>query len=103
MGEEKDGKIIANKIDKHRKKKPINPNFTTACFNNKRSKKKLSVIIKRNPATKTFQAIRMFVNKEITELMLGLIKATKLLSNNGGMLIVVSFHSLEDKNSKKFF
>ena len=57
---------------------------------------------KKNPATKTFQAIRIFVNKEITELMLGLIGATKLLSD-GGILVVVSFHSLEDKIVKNFF
>ena len=57
---------------------------------------------KRNPATKTFQAIRIFVNQELTELILGLIEAAKLLSN-GGVLIVVSFHSLEDKIVKNFF
>ena len=57
---------------------------------------------KKNPATKTFQAIRIFVNKELTELILGLIEAAKLLSN-GGMIIVVSFHSLEDKIVKNFF
>ena len=57
---------------------------------------------KKNPATKTFQAIRIFVNKELTELILGLIEAAKLLSN-GGMLVVVSFHSLEDKIVKNFF
>ena len=100
LGEEKDGKIIANKIDKHRKIKPI------------KTSKELSSIIgeakknyknfKRNPATKTFQAIRIFVNKELTELMLGLIEAAKLLSN-GGILVVVSFHSLEDKIVKNFF
>jgi 16S rRNA (cytosine1402-N4)-methyltransferase len=100
LGEEKDGKIIANKIHKHRTIKPI------------KTSKELSSIIseakknyknfKRNPATKTFQAIRMFVNKELTELMLGLIEAAKLLSN-GGILVVVSFHSLEDKIVKNFF
>jgi 16S rRNA (cytosine1402-N4)-methyltransferase len=57
---------------------------------------------KRNPATKTFQAIRIFVNQELTELISGLIEAAKLLSN-GGILIVVSFHSLEDKIVKNFF
>ena len=57
---------------------------------------------KRNLATKTFQAIRIFVNKELTELISGLIAATKLLSK-GGILIVVSFHSLEDKIVKNFF
>ena len=57
---------------------------------------------KRNPSTKTFQAIRIFVNQELTELILGLIEAVKLLSN-GGILIVVSFHSLEDRIVKSFF
>ena len=100
LGDERDGKKIANKIDKYRKKKPI------------KSSQELSSIIgeakknyknfKRNPATKTFQAIRIFVNKELTELMLGLIEAAKLLSN-GGILVVVSFHSLEDKIVKNFF
>jgi 16S rRNA (cytosine1402-N4)-methyltransferase len=100
LGEEKDGKIIANKIDKYRSIKPI-----------KTSKELASIIAdakknyknyKRNPATKTFQAIRIFVNQELTELMLGLIGAAKLLSNEG-ILIVVSFHSLEDKIIKSFF
>ena len=58
--------------------------------------------IKTIPATKTFQAIRVFVNQELTELIRGLIEATKLLSH-GGILIVVSFHSLEDKIVKNFF
>ena len=57
---------------------------------------------KKNPATKTFQAIRIFVNQELTQLILGLIAATKLLST-GGKLIVISFHSLEDKIVKYFF
>ena len=100
LGEEKDGRIIANKIDQYRRKKPI-----------KTSQELASIIIdakknynkyKKNPATKTFQAIRIFVNKELTELILGLIEAAKLLSN-GGTLIVVSFHSLEDKIVKNFF
>lgn len=100
LGDEKDGKIIANKIAKYRSVKPI------------KTSKELSLIIrgakkryknyKRNPATKTFQAIRIFVNKELTELILGLIEAAKILSS-GGKLIIVSFHSLEDKIIKNFF
>ena len=49
-----------------------------------------------------FQAIRIFVNQELTELAQGLIESAKLLSN-GGILIVISFHSLEDKIVKNFF
>ena len=100
LGEEKDGKIIANKIDKYRRKKPIKTSQELASIIN--DAKKNYNNYKRNPATKTFQAIRIFVNQELTELILGLIKAAKLLSN-GGILIVVSFHSLEDRIVKSFF
>jgi len=100
LGEEKDGKIIANKIDKYRNKKKIKTSHELAsiiCDVKNKYKN-----YKRNPATKTFQAIRIFVNQELTELILGLIEATKILSS-GGILIVVSFHSLEDKIVKSFF
>jgi len=100
LGEEKDGKIIANKIDKYRRKKPIKTSQELASIIN--DAKKNYNNYKRNPATKTFQAIRIFVNQELTELILGLIEAAKLLSN-GGILIVVSFHSLEDRIVKNFF
>ncbi len=100
MGEEKDGKIIANKIDKYRSIKPIKTSKELASIIG--DAKKNYKNYKRNPATKTFQAIRIFVNQELTELMLGLIEAAKLLSNEG-ILIVVSFHSLEDKIVKSFF
>ena len=52
-------------------------------------------------AQKTFQAIRIFVNKEITELVNGITKATKKLKPNG-KLIIITFHSLEDKIVKFF-
>ena len=100
LGEEKDGKIIASKIDKYRSVKPIKTSNELASIIS--DAKKNYKNYKRNPATKTFQAIRIFVNQELTELMLGLIEAAKLLSN-GGILIVVSFHSLEDKIVKNFF
>jgi 16S rRNA (cytosine1402-N4)-methyltransferase len=100
LGEEKDGKRIANKIDKYRRKKPIKTSQELAYIIH--DAKKNYNNYKKNPATKTFQAIRIFVNKELTELILGLIEATKLLSS-GGILIVVSFHSLEDKIVKNFF
>ena len=100
LGEEKDGKIIANKIDKYRKIKPIKTSeeLASIVFEAKKGKNKY----KKNPATKTFQAIRIFVNQELTELMFGLIEASKLLSSDG-KIVVVSFHSLEDKIVKNFF
>jgi len=100
LGDEKDGKIIANKIDKYRKRKKIKTSKELASII--KSAKKSYKYYKKNPATKTFQAIRIFVNQELTELMLGLVEASKILSD-GGVLIVVSFHSLEDKIVKNFF
>jgi len=100
LGDEKDGKIIANKIDQYRSKKPIKTSQELASIIN--NAKKNYNKYKKNPATKTFQAIRIFVNQELTELVLGLIGAAKLLSNEG-ILIVVSFHSLEDQIVKNFF
>ena len=100
LGEEKEGKRIANAIDKYRKIKPIENSKELESIVKNAKRKNSSY--KKNPATKTFQAIRIFVNKELTELILGLIGAANLLSN-GGMLIVVSFHSLEDRIVKNFF
>jgi len=100
LGEEKDGKIIANKIVRYREKKPIQTaEELTFIVNNA---KKNYNNYKKNSATKTFQAIRIFVNQELTELILGLIVATRMLAD-GGILAVVSFHSLEDKIVKNFF
>ena len=100
LGEEKDGKIIANKIARYRNKKPIQTSAELALIINKAKKNYGNY--KKNPATKTFQAIRIFVNKEISELIEGLIKATKLLKI-GGTIIIISFHSIEDKIIKFFF
>ena len=63
---------------------------------------KVNIITKTNPATKVFQALRIFVNKEISELINGLINSVKILKKNG-ILAVVTFHSLEDKIVKYFF
>ena len=57
---------------------------------------------KIDPATKTFQAIRIYLNDEISELERGLIAAEKILKPNG-ILAIVSFHSIEDRIIKKFF
>ena len=57
---------------------------------------------KIDPATKTFQALRIFVNRELDELKSILHQSLELL-NSGGKIIVVSFHSLEDRIVKNFF
>ena len=64
--------------------------------------KKKNFSKKINPCTKTFQALRIFVNKEISELINGIISATKKLKP-GGKILIVTFHSIEDKIVKYFF
>ena len=57
---------------------------------------------KIHPATKTFQAIRIYVNDELNELKTSLEKTLKIL-NKDGLILVVSFQSLEDRIVKDFF
>ena len=100
LGDERDGKKIANKIDKQRTISPIKTSKELSSIINQVKKNYKNY--KKNPSTKTFQAIRIFVNQELTQLISALIEASKILSNDG-ILIVVSFHSLEDKIIKNFF
>ncbi len=100
LGEEKEAGSIAKNIVKSRKEKKItNVNELVEII--KKSKKK-NYLNKINPCTKTFQALRIFVNKEITELINGIINATKILKP-GGKILIISFHSIEDKIVKFFF
>ena len=98
FGEEKNSKLISKKIVLERQKK----NLVTQDLVNivKRAKKKYYT--KTNPATKVFQALRIFVNKEISELTRGLKESVNIVSQNG-IILTVSFHSLEDKICKFFF
>ena len=98
FGEEKEAKRIANKIVKERTKKKIDTQELVKIVDSSKRKKNYKI----HSATKVFQALRIFVNKEISELIYGLINATKVLEKNG-IIVVVSFHSLEDKIVKYFF
>ena len=68
-----------------------------------RKKQKKYISSKINPSTRTFQALRIFVNKEISELINGIIIAATKLLKPGGKILIVSFHSIEDKIIKYFF
>ena len=98
FGEEKEAKRIANKIAKERTKKKIDTQELVKIVDSSKRKKNYKI----HSATKVFQALRIFVNKEISELIYGLINASKVLEKNG-IITVVSFHSLEDKIVKYFF
>ncbi len=100
LGDEQEASKIAKNIVKHRNMKKITNTVDLVKIIEKSKKKNYSAKI--NPCTKTFQALRIFVNKEITELINGVISATKKLKP-GGKILVISFHSLEDKIVKYFF
>lgn len=97
FGEEPQARKIARKIVEGRKAKPI-----TSCRDLADIVRSLYVgYHKTDPATRTFQALRIFVNEELEELKLALASSVTLLKK-GGRLVVVSFHSLEDQIVKKF-
>ena len=100
FGEEKEASKIARNIVESRKIEKITRVDELVKIIEK-SKKKIFTK-KINPSTKTFQALRIFVNKEISELLNGIINATKVLKP-GGKILIISFHSIEDKIVKYFF
>ena len=98
FGDEKEAKKIANNIVKERKTKSIDTKSLVNLIEKTKKKKNFKI----HTATKVFQALRIFVNKEVSELINGLISATKMIKKDG-VLAVVTFHSLEDKIVKYFF
>ena len=98
FGEEKESKFIARNIIKERLKNKIDTQALVKIIDNTKRKKNFKI----HSGTKVFQALRILVNKEISELIFGLIYAIKVLKKDG-ILAVVTFHSLEDKIVKYFF
>jgi len=98
FGEEKDSNRIAHNIVEDRAKKEITTEELVRIIESSKRKNNS----KTHSATKIFQALRIFVNKEISELIYGLINAAKIVKKDG-VIAVVTFHSLEDKIVKYFF
>ena len=98
FGEEKEAKRIALNIVRERQVREIDTRALVELIEKTKRKKNF----KTHSATKVFQALRILVNKEISELIYGLIGASKVLKKDG-ILAVVTFHSLEDKIVKYFF
>lgn len=99
LGEERRARAIAKAIVARRAEKPITTTTELAdivvrVLGRKRDETK-------HPATRTFQALRLYLNEELDELARGLSAAERLL-RAGGRLAVVTFHSLEDRIAKRF-
>lgn len=100
-GEDPSARRIARTIVINRAKSPINTCRDLADIVIKTCGRSRQKIRKTHPATRTFQALRIEVNKEMDELRRGLFSAVKML-RTGGRLCVISYHSLEDRIVKNF-
>jgi len=98
FGEERHSRAVARAIVAARKQAPITTTGALADIVAKVVRSKPGEI---HPATRTFQGLRIFVNEELDELHLALSAAERVLKP-GGRLVVVSFHSLEDRIVKNF-
>ncbi|MFN3550268.1 MAG: 16S rRNA (cytosine(1402)-N(4))-methyltransferase RsmH [Endomicrobiia bacterium] len=111
-GEEKFGRLIAKKIVEYRKNKEIKSakqlSEIVESLLHSRTKKlflknsKQKVKLKFHPATKIFQAIRIFVNNELKNIEIGVNDAIDVLSSSG-RVIAICYHSLEDRIVKNIF
>ena len=99
FGEERFAKRIARAIVESRDESPVNTTKQLAKLVDSASPVKEK---NKHPATRTFQAIRIYINDELNELTKALQQALDSLAV-GGRLAVISFHSLEDRIVKRFF
>tara|TARA_B110001454_G_scaffold21032_1_gene20062 strand:- start:20352 stop:21290 length:939 start_codon:yes stop_codon:yes gene_type:complete len=97
-GEEKFSSRIARNIIKNRNTTSLNTTFDLVNIITQALPK---MYFKKHPATKTFQAIRIYINDELSQLESALNASLELL-RSGGRLCVISFHSLEDRIVKRF-
>ena len=99
FGEERRSRAVAHAIVAARRDAPVATTRALADIVSRVVRAKPHEI---HPATRTFQALRIFVNEELDELIAALAAAERVL-RPGGRLVVVSFHSLEDRIVKNFF
>ncbi len=99
LGEERKAGRIARAIDRARQEAPIERTLQLAEIVSQAVGGRGAARI--HPATRTFQALRIFVNRELEELAFALHAAERVL-REGGRLVVVAFHSLEDRIVKRF-
>ncbi len=98
LGEERFARRIAREIVKAREEKPISRTLQLAEVVKKACPTRE---VKKHPATRTFQAIRIFINHELEDLREVLPQSLGVMAK-GGRLCVISFHSLEDRIVKQF-
>ena len=98
LGEERHARAVARAIAARRQEAPIRTTRALADIVSRVVRARVGDI---HPATRTFQALRMFVNEELQELAQGLAAAERVLAP-GGRLVAISFHSLEDRLVKRF-
>jgi 16S rRNA (cytosine1402-N4)-methyltransferase len=98
-GDEKHAKLISRNIVEYRNQNTLDSTLQLANLIQDIYPDKKNKI---HPATKSFQAFRIHLNDELTELLNSLIHAKSLLKKNG-IVVVISFHSLEDNIVKNFF
>jgi len=99
-GEERHAKRIVRLIRKAQGKGPLETTLALSHILSSAARNPRPTKI--HPATKTFQALRIAVNRELEHLELGLTNSIDNL-NDGGRMVVISFHSLEDRRVKNFF
>jgi 16S rRNA (cytosine1402-N4)-methyltransferase len=98
FGEERFARRVAQAIDAARRERPLTRTAELASLVARAVRTREPG---KHPATRTFQALRMFINDELGQLERGLTGTLEVLSP-GGRLAVISFHSLEDRAVKRF-